>query len=196
MTAQKIQSTRLGTKAIQVKDLEGKTKSLEVTADRDRKTPAMTISSTTEVQDLATDRIGRTAGIARRAAFLLGMFGACLGMFASQSAPASAATSRWYTVSAHGGASGSAIMNYFDVGRYSSHAGGRVQLNLTGQCGYIKYAPFADLAADGSYTKLRTYCGGGWVTLSWSDTFHLGYNGFKFQVCTSSGCGSERHIYG
>jgi hypothetical protein len=148
------------------------------------------------MNDLATtDTIEAPRHLGRRLAMLLATLAASFTVLLGfTSSPAGAATGYWYSLAGHGSAGGSAIIDHSDTGYYTSHANGRVILRLNNTCGYIKYAPYANFAADGGYNKLATYCGTGSVTLGWSDSYHLAYDGFKFQVCTSSGCGSAGYI--
>ena len=117
-----------------------------------------------------------------------------LGVGGVRAESASAATGYWYSIPSYGSATGHAIIDGYSLGYWSSSARGRVTFNAGGYCRRVQYAPFAYAALDGGWNNLATYCDWSTRTLSWSDTFHASYNGFKFRICGASGCGSVRHI--
>jgi hypothetical protein len=115
-----------------------------------------------------------------------------VGLTLASQAPASADIGNWHKIPGYGGVSGFAILDSFQS---SGSARGRVQLYLTGTCAYAKYAPYASAAVDGRYNDLRVACRSGPQVATWRDSFHLAYNGYKFQICiTDQQCGKELHI--
>jgi hypothetical protein len=107
---------------------------------------------------------------------------------------------KWYAIPTYKNLQGYAIIDGCTgscAGGNGGHAWGRVEFIGTDSTAYgkAKYAPFAEAALDGDYNSLPWHSGKGTWIDSWSDTFHLAYQGFKFRLCGKSNCGSELHIY-
>jgi hypothetical protein len=115
-----------------------------------------------------------------------------VGMLAGQ---AGAATGSWQSVPSYGTGSGYAIIDSHSRGTFTSNAAGRVQITARSYCVRIQYAPYAVAALDGGWNNTSWNCSANTTrTFSWSDSTHLNYNGYKFRICTTAGCGSTRYI--
>jgi len=138
--------------------------------------------------------IGRNTSrrtVARRVGMLVAALAVLLGM----AGPASAATNQWNTLPSYGTGSGYAIIDGHSRGTFTDSAWGRVQVTARSYCVKVQYAPFAYGALDGGWSNTSWNCTANATrTFSWSDSYHLAYNGFKFRICTTSGCGSTRTI--
>lgn len=118
-----------------------------------------------------------------------------IGAVVFGSSPAQAATRQWYQLPGYGTGTGYAIIDASSSGYVSSSASGRVQVTARSYCVKIQYAPYAYAALDGGWNNTPWNCtGGATKTFSWSDSFRLGYNGFKFRICTTSACGAAGYI--
>jgi len=117
---------------------------------------------------------------------------AAIALSACTVASADAAQHVWVGVPGTGGATGSALIDRYSNGYWSSSASGLVYVSTRG-CATMQYAPYANLAADGGWNNTPAVCNGA-AYRSWSDTFRLAYNGFKFRLCKNGTCGSAVNI--
>jgi hypothetical protein len=130
--------------------------------------------------------------IARRLGAVLAGAGLAVGVAA---APANAAVGQWNGLSGYGTGSGSAIIDSWRSGTWSTTAYGRVQITARSYCVKVQYAPYAYAAVDGGWNNTSYNCSAYTTKVfSWSDTMRLSYNGMKFRICTTAGCGAVTYI--
>lgn len=134
----------------------------------------------------------RGGRLASRAATLLVGLGLAFGVSTS---PANAAVGQWNTLSGYGTGSGYAVIDGWHSGYVTSSAWGRVQVTARSYCVKVQYAPYAYAALDGRWNNTTWNCTRNATRVfSWSDTMTLSYNGMKFRICTTSGCGGVTYI--
>ncbi|MCU1570189.1 MAG: hypothetical protein JWR33_930 [Naasia sp.] len=138
-------------------------------------------------------RTGRPTSASRRGPiYRVGAFGLALAaMLLLAPTAAQAASNTWTGVPSYGGGTGSAIID----GHSGSSAWGRVQVRATSYCVKIQYAPYAIAALDGRWNDLAYNCSSNTTKVFyWSDSYRLAYDGFKFRICTTAGCGSSQNV--
>lgn len=138
--------------------------------------------------------------VARASALVIALF----AVFATLSAagPASAYVGETKTVPSYNSTSGKATLTGFHSGYSSGSYSVKVNYTQnTGACMYIQAKPVARWATDGDWKrKTNNTCSTGTRTLSFSDTFYLGYDGVKVRFCKdlswqSDSCGGDVTIY-
>lgn len=111
---------------------------------------------------------------------------AAVALSAFAVASANAAQHRWVGIPGIGSAVGSAIIDRYSYGYWSSSAAGYVYVSTRG-CATVQYAPYAIAALDGRWNNTRAVCNGA-AYRSWNDAFGMAYNGFKFRLCKYGTC--------
>ena len=79
-----------------------------------------------------------------------------------------------------------AVMTSFRSGYSSGSATGYITINkaTSSGCTYVQAKPVAAGAVDGSWKRQTgNRCAAGSATYAWSDSFFLGYGGFKVRIC-------------
>lgn len=117
---------------------------------------------------------------------------AALALSVTTVSSADAAQRQWVGVPGTGGAVGSAWIDRYSPGYWSASAAGYVYVNTRG-CATMQFAPYAIGAADGLWNNTPAVCDAA-AYRSWSDTFRLAYQGFKFRLCKNGTCGGAVNI--
>ena len=151
------------------------------------------MKNTTAVQESQVPTVRSVSR--RKLAQRLAVVAAALGLLMGVAGPASAAKYQWNALPGYGTGSGYAIIDGNSTGTFTSSAWGRVQITARSYCVKVQYAPFAYAALDGGWSNTSYNCSANATRVfNWSDSYHLGYNGFKFRICTTTGCGSSKSI--
>ena len=136
--------------------------------------------------------------VARLGALVVALF-AVLATLSAAGGPASAYVGETKTVPTYNSTSGRATLTSFSSSGY--YAVKVTYTQNTGACMYIQAKPVARLATDGSWKrKTSNTCSTGTRTVSFSDSFHLNYDGVKIRFCKdvswdTDSCGGDVTIY-